>query len=177
MSGENGQKEMLMDILKEAIAIEIFGQEYYSRFYRAVSDKDAKDIFRGLLLDEEEHQMVLENEYEKIAGEPVVLGELDEVSKEKARRIFSGSHEPFNISRTKDILKLGIKTEENSIEMYSESAQKTDIKSSKNLLLNLVRFEKMHKTKLEGMLSYLENEGSWHGYSFFVRWFRSGLTG
>jgi len=51
------------------------------------------------------------------------------------------SLEPLGIQETKDILKLGIRTEERSIELYSKSVEKTDNKSSKDLFSRLVLFE------------------------------------
>lgn len=159
------QQDMLLDILKEAISIEIYGREYYSIFSELVEDEKAKSIFRGLARDEAEHRELLEKEYKKIAGKPIDLKVLDEENREKARRIFPESLEPMGIGETKDVLTLGIRTEKRSIELYSKSAQKTDIKSSKDLFLKLVHFEEGHKEILEDALYYLEQEGSWYGYS------------
>jgi len=50
-------------------------------------------------------------------------------------------------------------------ELYSNSAQKTDIISSKDPFFKLVNFEKGHKEILEAALYYLGQEGFWHGYS------------
>ncbi len=156
---------MLLDILKEAIAIEIYGREYYSIFSELVEDEKAKAIFRGLARDEGEHRELIEKEYKKISGKPIDVKVLDEENREKARRIFPESLEPMGIGETKDVLTLGIRTEKRSIELYSKSAQKTDIKSSKDLFLKLVHFEEGHKETLEDALYYLEQEGSWYGYS------------
>ncbi len=159
------QKETLLDILTEAIAIEIYGKEYYSIFSELVEDEKAQAIFRGLARDEGEHRELLEKEYKTISGKSIDLSVLDEENREKARRIFPESLEPMGIAETKDVLTLGIRTEKRSIELYSKSAQKTDVKSSKDLFLKLVHFEEGHKEKLEDALYYLEQEGSWYGYS------------
>lgn len=148
---------MLLDILKEAISIEIYGREYYSIFSELVEDEKAKSIFRGLARDEAEHRELLEKEYKKMAGKPIDLKLLDEENREKARRIFPESLEPMGIGETKDVLTLGIRTEKRSIELYSKSAQK--------MFLKLVHFEEGHKETLEDALYYLEQEGSWYGYS------------
>lgn len=87
------------------------------------------------------------------------------MNREKARRIFPESLEPLNVQETRDILKLGIRTEERSIELYSKSADRTDNKSSKDLFARLVLFETEHKKTLEDALYYLDQEGSWYGYS------------
>ena len=71
----------------------------------------------------------------------------------------------MTITETQEALKLGIRTEERSIELYSNSAQETGIRSSKDLFLKLVNFEKGHKEILEDALYYLGQKGSLYGYS------------
>ncbi len=165
MNVTNDQNIMLLKILKEAISIEIYGKEYYSIFSDLVEDENAKSIFKGLARDEGDHRELLEKEYRKIAGKPVVPGVLDEKSRKEARHVFPESLIPMNITETKDVLKLGIRTEERSIELYSRSVQKTDVRSSKDLFLKLVHFEEGHRETLEDALYYLEQEGTWYGYS------------
>ena len=56
----NEQDREILNILKEAISIEIYGREYYSIFSELVEDENAKSLFRGLSGDEAEHQELLE---------------------------------------------------------------------------------------------------------------------
>jgi rubrerythrin len=158
-------KSNILDILKEAISIEIYGQEYYLIFSDIVEEENAKSIFRRLSRDEGDHKHLLEKEYRQISGKPIEEGVMDEKNREQARRIFPESLEPMTITETQEALKIGIRTEERSIELYSKSAQRTDIRSSKDLFLKLVNFEKGHKEILEAALYYLGREGSWYGYS------------
>lgn len=155
----------LMDILKEAISIEIYGREYYSIFSELVENENAKSVFIGLSKDEGEHRELLEKEYQKISGKIPDFRAIDEKNREKAKEVFPESLQPIGIEETKDILKLGIRTEERSIDLYSKSADKTIKKSSKDLFLKLVHFEGEHKKILEDALYYLEQDGSWYGYS------------
>jgi rubrerythrin len=161
----NQQNRMIFDILKEAISIEIYGKEYYSIFSDLVVDENVKSLFRGLSRDEGEHQGLLEKEYKNISGEAVDIRILDKENKEKARKIFPESIEPLGIAETKDALGLGIRTEERSIEFYSSSAQRTKNESSKDLFLKLVGIEEGHKSTLEDAMYYLDQEGTWYGYS------------
>jgi len=156
---------MLLDILKEAISIEIYGREYYLRFSELIEDENARSIFRGLSRDEEEHMFLLENEFKKIEGLPFDAKVLDETNREKARSIFPESDKTLSVSETKDALSLGIRTEERSIELYSKSAKQKDIGSSKDLFLKLAHIEGKHKEMLEDAMYYLEQGGSWYGYS------------
>lgn len=158
-------EQELLDILKEAISIEIYGREYYSIFSELVDDENAKSIFKGLSRDEEEHRELLEKQFLMISGKSFDNSKLDEMNREKAKRIFPESLGPPGIEETKDILKLGIRTEERSIGLYSASIDKTNNKSSKDLFQRLVHFESEHKKTLEEALYYLDQEGSWYGYS------------
>ncbi len=161
----NENNRMLLDILKEAISIEIYGQEYYSIFSELVEDEKARSLFLGLSRDEGDHRELLEKEYKKISGKPADLKVLDKENRDKARRIFPESLEPLGIAETKDVLELGIRTEERSIEFYSESAKKTENRSSKDLFLKLVGIEEGHRSTLQDALYYLDQEGTWYGYS------------
>jgi len=155
----------ILNILKEAISIEIYGKEYYSIFSELVEEENAKSIFRGLSMDEGNHRELLDKEFIKISGKPFNAGVLDETNREKARSVFPESLGSMTMKETQESLKLGIRTEVRSIELYTKSAQKTEIKSSKDLFLKLVDFEKGHKEFLEDALYYLDQEGSWYGYS------------
>ncbi|MCX9011096.1 MAG: ferritin family protein [Candidatus Methanoperedens sp.] len=165
MNNTADQNNMLPDILKEAISIEIYGREYYSIFSDIVEEEEPKAMFRGLARYEKEHQELLEKEYRNISKKPIDIEVLDEENREKARRIFPEQLQPMDISETKDVLKLGIRTEERSIELYTRGAQETEVISTKSLFTRLVHFEEGHKKTLEDALYYLEQEGTWYGYS------------
>lgn len=160
----NDTQQNLLDILKEAIAIEIYGKEYYSIFSDLVEEENVKAVFRRLARDEEKHREIVEKEYRKIAEKTIDMKILNEENREKARRVFPESLMPMGVAKTEDVLRLGIRTEERSIELYSVSAQKTGDKSGRYLFLKLVHFEQEHKETLEDALHYFEKEGSWHGY-------------
>jgi rubrerythrin len=161
----NKNNVKLLDILKEAISIEIYGREYYLRFSELIEDENARSIFRGLSRDEEEHMLLLENEFKKIAGKPFDAKAMDETNKEKARNIFPESDKTLSVGETKDALSLGIRTEERSIELYLKGAKQTDIGSSKDLFMKLAHIEGKHKKILEDAMYYLDQGGSWYGYS------------
>jgi rubrerythrin len=156
---------ILQTILKEAISIEIYGREYYLRFSELIEDENARSIFRGLSRDEEEHMLLLENDFKKIAGKPFNTKTVDETNREKARSIFPESGKTLSVSETKDALSLGIRTEERSIELYSKGAKQTDIGGSKDLFMKLAKIEGKHKEMLEDAMYYLDQGGSWYGYS------------
>ena len=155
----------ISDIFKEAISLEIYGKEYYSIFSELVEEENAKLLLRGLSRDEEEHREHLEKEYKKMSGKTFDIGILDKESTEKARKVFPESMEPLGIEETKDILKLGIRTEVRSIELYSNSARRMDAGTGRDMFLKLASIEEQHKIFLEEALYYYEQGGSWYGYS------------
>jgi len=161
----NENKINLPDIFKEAISIEIYGKEYYSIFSDLVDDVNAKSLFRGLARDEGDHRELLEKEYKKLSGKTVDIKTLDKENREKARQVFPESTDSFGISETREVLELGIRTEKRSIELYSNSAKRMDAGESKDLFVRLAGFEEGHKKLLDDALYYLEQDGSWYGYS------------
>ena len=161
----NENKIDLPDIFKEAISIEIYGKEYYSIFSDLVDYENARSLFRGLARDEGEHRELLEKEYKKLSGKTVDIKTLDKENREKARLVFPESTDAFGISESEEVLKLGIRTEKRSIELYSNSAKRMDAGESKDLFVRLAGFEEGHKKLLEDALYYLEQDGSWYGYS------------
>lgn len=165
MTYTNETNVILVNILKEAISIEIYGREYYLRFSELIEDENARSIFRGLSRDEEEHMVLLENEFKKIAGKIFDAKAVDETNREKARSIFPESDKTLSVGETKDALSLGIRTEERSIELYSRGAKQTDIGGSKDLFIKLAHIEGKHKEMLEDAMYYLDQGGSWYGYS------------
>lgn len=155
---------MILDILKDAISLEIFGKEYYSKCSEIIEDEYAKSIYRGLSQDEEEHRKILEKEFRKISGMSIDVVELDEDIMKKVSHFFPEPCRPQSLIDAKNALKIAIGTEVKSIELYSNAAQKKN-SSIKDFYLKLVHCEEGHRKILEDALYYLEHEGSWYGYS------------
>lgn len=159
------QTKELLDILKEAISIEIYGEEYYSIFSSLIGENNAKSIMKGLRRDECEHREQLEKQYRRIAGKDLDKEVLTEENRKKAMRIFPESMSAMNMKETKNVLELGIRTEKRSIEFYTNSAAKIDQKPCKEMFLRLAAIEEGHRAVLEEAMYYLGQQGSWYGYS------------
>lgn len=169
-STRNDRGQEIMDtkeILTTAIEFERFGVEYYSRFWEMVGDDKAKPLMKGLAEDEKEHARILTAELMALGGKVKapsrdMLGKgLADIFPEKARK---------NSIEAKDAisaLKLGIRTEERSIDFYSKNAGKAD-KKLKKIFNKLEKMERGHKEMLEENLKYLEDDGSWYGYVPFL---------
>ncbi len=153
----------LKEILATAVEFERFGAEYYERFMELVSDEKAKPMMKSLSEDERDHARILEKELERAGGRSkaaprsVLENGLAEIFPEKVRK---------DSIATKDAIaaiKLGIRTEERSIEFYSKNASSGDRKLKETFAM-LEKMERGHKELLEENLRYLQEDGSWYGY-------------
>lgn len=153
----------LKEILATAIEFEHFGIEYYTKFMELVSDDKAKPLMKSLAEDEREHASILENELRFAGGKPkapskeAVEKGLAEIFPEKLGKNAVAGKDAISAIR------LGIRTEERSIEFYSKNAASTGPKL-KEIFAKLEKMERGHKELLEENLRYLQNDGSWFGY-------------
>ena len=151
------------EIIAAAIEFERFGVEYYRKFHEVVGDEKAKPLMKGLAEDEKEHARILEAELKNLGGklkappkDSIEKG-LAEIFPEKVKK---------NAIVTKDAIsaiKLGIRTEERSIEYYSRNAAAAGPKL-KDIFAKLEKMERGHLELLQENLRYLEDDGVWYGY-------------
>ena len=155
------------EILSAAIEFERFGAEYYKRFHELVGDEKAKPLMKGLAEDEKEHARILEAELSKLGtkmkapSKDSVEAGLREIFPEKVKK---------NALVTKDAIsaiKLGIRTEERSIDYYSKNGAAAGPKL-KGIFEKLEKMERGHLELLEENLRYLEDDGAWYGYVPFL---------
>ncbi|MDH3365908.1 MAG: ferritin family protein [Thermoplasmata archaeon] len=150
-------------ILATAIEFERFGKEYYMRFHDLVGDTKAKALMKGLAHDEEEHAEMLTKELESHGG---MVGETStEVLEEGMERIFP--HKTLKDSiQTKDAIsaiKLGIETEQRSIDFYSGHAKDSGLELGE-IFAKLEKMERGHLELLRENLLHLQDGGEWYGY-------------
>ena len=153
------------EILLTAIAIERYGQEFYSRFEKAVPDKKGKALMRGLGNDEKEHEELLSKHYlellKKAAPKKIDL----DIGARAVREIFALRKEKEKKDPTIEILQIGILVEQKSVDFYTANAGKADDAGLKELFVTLIDIEKGHKAMLEENLFHMRQEGSWWGYA------------
>lgn len=154
-------------ILAAAIEFERFGVEYYTKFHGLVGDDKAKPLMKGLAGDEKEHAKILEAELKKLGGKPVQPS--NEMVKKGMAEIFPEKIKKGSLA-TKDAIsaiKLGIRTEERSIEFYSKNASVAGAQL-KEIFGKLEKMERGHLELLTENLKYLEDDGVWYGYLPFL---------
>ena len=155
------------NILAAAIEFERFGAEYYMKFHELVGDEKAKPLMKGLAEDEKEHARILEAELGKLGGKAAPPSK--ESLKKGLAEIFPERIKKGSIV-TKDAIsaiKLGIRTEERSIDYYSKNAVAAG-PSLKDIFAKLEKMERGHLELLTENLRYLEDDGVWYGYLPFL---------
>jgi len=157
----------IKEILASAIEFERFGVEYYRKFNELVGDEKAKPLMKGLSNDEKEHARILEAELKKLGGKaPAASKELVEKG---LAEIFPEEIRKNSIAAKDAIsaLKLGIRTEQRSIEYYSKNAAVGGA-HLKDVFQRLEKMERGHKELLEENLRFLQDDGTWYGYVPFL---------
>jgi len=151
------------EVLATAIEMEHFGSEYYSKFKDLVASEKAKLLFSSLAADEKDHAHILQIELSNLGGSPKL--HTSENLKKVLRQVFPERIHKNSIHAKDAIsaIKLGISTEQRSIEYYTKHAARSSPKIGK-IFSKLVRMEIVHLGLLQENLQYLEEDGSWYGY-------------
>ncbi len=150
-------------ILAAAIEFERFGIEYYMRFNQLVADDKAKALMKSLSNDEKDHASILERELKALGGSSPAPPK-DMLEKGLAE-IFpkSTKKESITVNDAVAAIKVGIKTEQNSIDFYSKNGKAAG-PSLRGIFAKLQKMEEGHKELLEENLRGLQNDGTWYGY-------------
>lgn len=153
----------IKETISAAIQFEEFGAEYYLRFKDLVADKEAKVLMGSLASDEKEHAAMLTRELQALGGS-APAARPEEVRKGLAEMFPDGVGEGhLGASDAISAIKLGIRTEERSVEFYSKSGAAAG-PGLKEVFGRLERMEREHLRMLQDNLHYLESDGSWFGY-------------
>ena len=150
-------------VISAAVEFEKFGAEYYLRFKELVSEKEAKALMGSLASDEKEHAAILTRQLQALGGKAKAPAKKD-LEKGLSRIFPEGAKKgKLTVKDSISAIKLGIRTEERSIEYYSENASAAG-PGVKEVFGRLERMEREHLRLLQENLHYLENDGSWFGY-------------
>ena len=153
----------MKEVVAAAIEFERFGAEYYMRFHDLVSDKEAKSLMKSLASDESEHAAILSRELQVLGGSSTESSK-EEVEKGLAEIFPNDTIDgDLEIKDAVSAIKLGMKTEERSIEFYSKNASTAAV-GLKDIFRKLESMEREHLRILRENLEHLENDGAWYGY-------------
>ena len=167
-------KDILTMILKDAIKVESDGYHFYKMAAEKTTDPKGKEIFESLASDEIEHMKALKKQYQLYQNE----GKLDWQEKEfeKKSAFDPSSESPIFSDDFKEritdshfemtALSIGIMLEQNSIDFYRKSAEKSEDPQAKKLFSYLASWEGEHLRALIAQQNYLKEE-YWTENRFF----------
>ena len=142
------ENQKALEILRIAIRMEIEGHKFYQFIADRIDDKEVRYLCKNLARDEEVHRRMLEVRYNHLSeGKIFQPGEDIDIE---------------NISNIADmgkaeLLEIALGLERKGLEYYSSNAKVVSDRKSKEILLDLVDFEKEHEMKLLKILE--ENSG------------------
>ena len=151
MNDEQKKQEMIK-IIKDAVMVEVKGQQLYNHAASEATDPAAKAMFEMLAKDEDDHVRILTNQYKSLMADgklnlddvhpaEVDHGSQDVVTDDFKRSIKRGKFEMAVIS-------IGCDLENKAIAYYKEHAEKTDDPDLKKLFTWLTEWEDGHLEQL-----------------------------
>ncbi len=166
---EDAKKLKMIDAIKEALMVEIKGQQLYSHAVTQTDDPAARAMFEALAKDEEDHVRILKAQYKSLMEEgkidlsvvhPV---ELDHGSHHVVDDAFKKSLKRGNFEMA--VIGIGCDLENKAITYYKEQAKLTDDPDLKQLFTWLEKWEDGHLEQLLELEKYYQ-DGYWADQGF-----------
>jgi len=141
----------LIDVLAQALKLEIDGQEFYNKMAELLDDADSKALFKQLAADEIDHYNYIKRQYEALLGGKgwAAIPEMDLVaSVDAVSLVFPvGENIPQSLvdnPTEEDALLFGLKIENDSFSLYQNSAKQATDPEAKKMLTQLAAAEQRH---------------------------------
>ncbi len=146
------KKEQMIKVIKDAVMVEVKGQQLYSHAATEAKDPAARAMFEMLAKDEDDHVRMLMKQYKSLISEgklnlddvhpaEVDHGSADVVTDDFKKAVKRGKFEMAVIS-------IGCDLENKAIAYYKEHAAKSDDPELKELFTMLVEWEEGHLNQL-----------------------------
>jgi len=164
-----GGKGDPLDILRNAISMEVEGKEFFESAARSMKEQRAKDTFMSLVKQEQRHIDVLNAELSRLAAGKS-WASLDEM------RTSASTYPMISVFRDKtirrihlrpeagelEVLKIGVEVEEKSIEYYRTAGAGTEDSKAREIFNWLVGEEAGHLTILNAEYEYRTKSGFYY---------------
>ena len=156
------KKQEMIKAIKDAVMVEIKGQQLYSHAARETTDPQAKAMFAMLAKDEDDHVRILMSQYKSLMEEGRI--NLDDVH---PAEVDHGSHSIINDEFKRAIRRgnfemavigIGCDLENKAITYYRDQAGKTDDADLKQLFTWLAEWEVGHLEQLVELEKMLQDE-------------------
>jgi rubrerythrin len=146
------KQQAVIKAIKDAVMVEVKGQQLYSHAAEKAEDPTAKKMFEMLAQDEDDHVRILMNQYKSL----VEAGKLDlkdvhpaEVDHGSATVITDDFRKAVQRGKFEmAVISIGCDLEKKAIAYYKEHAAKTDDAELKQLFTWLVEWEDGHLEQL-----------------------------
>ena len=147
---------LLKDVIDLAVKMEHDGAQFYDRLAHLSQNKKAKEILRSFAEDERSHEetfkKIKSSESELIINSILdddVTTLVNEISQEDI--LPSISEEDIKTIHPLSAIKIGIKTEKNTLKLYKHILKKLKSEQSKRTVAALIDEEKRHHNELTEM--------------------------
>lgn len=158
------EKKDICDSFNKALDLELEGYEFYTECAKHTENEEGKQMFRHLAQEEEDHmERVAEIYHKKFEDAYCDYQERDRT----ITNVFQEKVKGGNLdekSNAIDALNIGIKAEENSIQLYKKMQKKAEDEEVEKFFRKLVDEEKKHRMILEEEIEYLTETGSFHDF-------------
>jgi rubrerythrin len=132
------------ELIQKAIGIEVKMAEYYGKMAEEATNREAREVFKILAGEEEEHRALLENYAKK--GEFPQLPRIGEGDLEPTLKLVASITPDMAPA---DALAFAIKSEEYQHRFYKKLAQEYPPGWTQNFLKRLADMELVHKEEVE----------------------------
>jgi len=149
---EEQKKQDMIRIIKDAVMVEVKGQQLYTHAANQADDPAAKAMFEMLARDEDDHVRILTNQYKSLMAEgkldlaTVHPAEVDHGSQDVVTDAFKRSIKRGKFEMA--VISIGCDLENKAIAYYTEHAEKTEDPDLKQLFTWLKEWEDGHLEQL-----------------------------
>ena len=146
------KKDAMIQAIKDALMVEIKGQQLYAHAAQQTQDPAAKAMFDMLAKDEDDHVNILKTQHKSLVEEgrinldSVHPAEVDHGSQDVITDGFKKSMKRGQFEMA--VISIGCDLENKAIAYYKEQAEKTDNADLKQLFTWLVEWEDGHLEQL-----------------------------
>jgi rubrerythrin len=149
---EDAKKQAMIEAVKQALMVEIKGQELYSHAADKTEDPAARALFEALAKDEDDHVRILKTQYQSLMKD----GRID-LSTVHPAEVDHGSHMIIDDNFKKSIRRgtfemavigIGCDLENKAISYYREHAAKAEDADLRQLFTWLAEWEDGHLEQL-----------------------------
>ncbi|MBD3170094.1 MAG: hypothetical protein GF307_11470 [candidate division Zixibacteria bacterium] len=157
-------EKAVLDGLNKGIQQELMAYVFYKKGIEVSQDEQLVEILEFLANEEKEHFRILEGQYDSLVRSEMWNTIADVLRKPGLPDIderMAEIHEDFidDVSEStspKEILKIGLRLEEDAVKLYSGLVDKTEDPKGKETFQYLVKFEKGHAAKIRKILERFE---------------------